>query len=166
MAREVRYWPAVVCLIVAALLEVLPLPDVLATWRPPFAAIAIIYWTVMWPNRISVGTAFLVGLFLDLLHGSLLGENALSLSIVCYLAFRFHLRIRIFPLWQMSLTVFALLAVNAFLQLWIDGVAGAPPAGVDRWTQVLAGALLWPILMGVMDRIRELTEPRSRSINY
>jgi len=164
MARQVRYWPALVCLIVAAMLEVMPLPGFLALWRPPFAAVAIIYWVMMWPDKVGIGTAFIIGLILDLLHGTLLGQNALSLSVVAYLTFRFHLRIRIFPLWQLTLTVLALLTVNAFVQLWIDGVAGAPPAGIARWTQVISGAVLWPVLMGIMDRVRIMSEMRSTSL--
>ena len=75
-----------------------------------------------------------------------------------YLTLRFHLQIRIFPLWQLTMTVFALLAIEAFILFWIDGVAGNPPLGLARWTQVLAGAILWPPVMAAMDRLRERVE--------
>lgn len=166
MARSVKVWPAFVCLLFAAALEIVPLPDFAGPWRPPFAAIALIYWVMMWPTRINLGTAFIIGIILDLLHGNLLGQNALSLSVVAYLTLRFHLRIRIFPVWQLTLAVFALLAVNAFIQLWIDGVAGAPPAGAARWLQVITGALLWPVLMGIMDRIRINAERDNARFTY
>ena len=77
-----------------------------------------------------------------------------------YLTLRFHLQIRIFPLWQLTATVFALLAIEAFILFWIDGVAGNPPVGLARWTQVLTGAVLWPLFMAIMDRIRERIEYR------
>jgi len=166
MARNVKTWPAIVCLLVAAGLEVMPLPDVLTPWRPPFAAIALIYWVMMWPNRVNLGTAFIIGLILDLLHGNLLGQNALSLSVITYLVMRFHLQIRIFPVWQLMLTIFAMLAINAFIQLWIDGVAGIPPAGITRWTQVLSGTILWPVLMGIMDWIRIGAERDNARFTY
>ena len=160
MARQVTIWPVWVLLIAAVGLEVLPLPGFLEPLRPPWTAMAVIYWTMMWPGRFGLGTAWIAGLTLDILHGSLLGEYALALSLVAYLTMKFHLQIRIFPLWQLTMTVFALLAVNAFIQFWIDGVAGIPSAGVTRWTQVLSGAVLWPPMMAIMDRVRMQSERR------
>jgi cell shape-determining protein MreD len=58
------------------------------------------------------------------------------------------------------MTVFALLVVNAFILFWIDGVAGNPPAGFARWSQVIVGGILWPPVMAIMDRIRERIENR------
>ncbi|MCZ6517463.1 MAG: rod shape-determining protein MreD, partial [Gammaproteobacteria bacterium] len=85
---------------------------------------------------------------------------AIALSIVAYLTLRFHLQIRIFPMWQLTMTVFALLAINAFIQFWIDGVAGVGAAGIGRWTQVMTGAILWPPLMALMDRVRVQIQTR------
>ena len=42
----------------------------------------------------------------------------------------------------------------------LDGVAGIGAAGISRWTQVLIGAILWPPLMALMDRVRLQIETR------
>ena len=97
---------------------------------------AIIYWAMMWPRMCGILTAFIAGLMLDLLCGSLLGQHALALSVVAYLTLRFHLQIRIFPLWQLTVTAFMLMAIDAFLVFWADGIAGYPSGGIARWTQV------------------------------
>ncbi len=161
MAKPVVIWPAIVSLLGALVLEVLPLPDALSFWRPPFLTLTIIYWVMMWPNRIGVATAFLLGLALDTLHGSLLGQNALTLSLVAYLCYRFHLQIRIFPLLQLTGSVAALLLVSAFVQFWIDGVAGLPSAGLLRGLPVITGTIVWPFLMGALDRLRYSAENRN-----
>ena len=153
-------WPVWVILVAMTGLASVPLPDVITPLRPPLAAMAIIYWTMMWPRVFGLGSAWLVGLILDVLYGDLLGQHALALSVVAYLTMKFHLQIRIFPLWQLTATVFSLLAIEAFILFWIDGVAGNPPAGITRWTQVLAGAILWPVVMALMDRVRERLEHR------
>ena len=124
---------------------------------------AVIYWIMMWPRVFGLGTAWTVGLILDVLQGELLGQHALALTIVGYLTLRFHLQIRIFPLWQLTMTVFALLTFDGFIQLLIEGLAGLPIAGPIRWTRILSGALLWPIVLGVMDRLRMQSEFRSSS---
>jgi len=122
---------------------------------------AIIYWVMMWPRVFGVGSAWTLGLLLDVLQGELLGQNALALSVIGYLTLRFHLQIRIFPLWQLTMTVFALLVINAFILFWIDGVAGNPSAGLARWTQVIIGGILWPPVMAIMDRLRVRVENRN-----
>ena len=160
MYRKSVIWPVWVVMLAAISLEVLPLPGFVQPLRPPWAAIAVIYWTMMWPRRFGLGAAWVVGIILDILHGTLLGENAIALSIVAYVTMRFHLQIRIFPMWQLTTTVFALLTINAFIQFWIDGVAGVGSAGISRWTQVMTGAILWPPLMALMDRVRVQIETR------
>ena len=160
MARRVRIWPVVVAFIAAIALEVVPLPDFLQPVRPPLPAMVLIYWAMMWPERFGLIAAFTLGICLDILHGQLLGQNALALCVVAYLTLRFHLQIRIFPLWQLTITIFALLTVGAFLELMIEGIAGLPSAGLDRWSRVLSGTLFWPLLLGVMDRLRMQVEHR------
>ncbi len=161
--RRAPRWPAWLVLLGAAALVTLPLPGLVTPFRPPWATMAIIYWIMMWPRHFGVGAACLLGLLLDILQGALLGQHALSLAVVGYLMVRFHLQLRNFPLWQLTMSVFALLAVDAFILFWIDGIAGNPAVGFARWTQVLSGAILWPPVMALMDRIRERVETRDPS---
>lgn len=165
MARPIRVWPVYGVLFLAVALEIAPLPDALQLFRPPLVAMVLIYWAMMWPERIGVAIAFLLGIALDLLHGQLLGQNALALCTVTYLTLRFHLQIRIFPLWQLTMTVLALLLVDAFLQWLTEGIAGIPSAGWVRGIQALTGAILWPLAMGIMDRLRQQVEYRSPNFN-
>lgn len=150
-------------LLTSLALTCLPLPDILTPARPPWLTMAVIYWAMMWPRLCGIGTAFVAGLLLDLLQGSLLGQHALALSLVSYLTLKVHLQIRIFPLWQLTMTVFTLLTVDAFIVFWVDGIADLPIHGAARWTQVLAGALLWPPVMAFFDRLRLRAENRGKS---
>ena len=51
MYRKSVIWPVWVVMLAAISLEVLPLPGFVQPLRPPWAAIAVIYWTMMWPRR-------------------------------------------------------------------------------------------------------------------
>jgi rod shape-determining protein MreD len=159
-SRRTPKWPVWIALLVATALVAVPMPDAMTPFRPPWATVAVIYWIMMWPRAFGIGSAWIVGLIIDILHGNLLGQHAFALTVVGYLTLRFHLQIRIFPLWQLTMTVFALLTVEAFIMFWSDGIVGNPPAGFARWTQVIVGAILWPPVMAVMDRIREGIERR------
>jgi len=165
MARSARNWPLAIAFLVAIIIEIVPLPGVLQAFRPPLPVMVMIYCAMMWPERFGVGTAFCLGICLDILHGQLLGQNALALTVVTYLTLRFHLQIRIFPLWQLTITVLALLTLDAFLQSLVEGLAGIAPAGLTRWARVLAGAILWPLVLGIMDRLRQHSEYRNPNFN-
>jgi len=155
-----RSWPVLVALLCAITIEMMPLPAWMQPFRPPLPAMVLIYWVMMWPERFNLGFAFLLGICLDILHGQLLGQNALVLTVVTFITLRFHLQIRIFPLWQLTMTVFALLTLGAFLEFLIEGIAGLLPVGMSRWGRVLAGTALWAPVMGIMDRLRMTVEFR------
>jgi len=157
------HWPLWLVLLVAVSLSAVPLPDYLQPVRPPWAAMAVVYWTMMWPRHCGLVSAWVVGLLLDLLQGTLLGQHAVALAVLSYLTLKFHLQIRIFPLWQLTVTVFSLLAINALIVFLIDGFSGEPLGGMSRWTQVLSGAVLWPMVMAIMDRIRERLETQGKT---
>jgi rod shape-determining protein MreD len=146
----------------AMVLAIVPLPEAVEPFRPPFVTMAIIYWAMMWPRLCGPLTAFVAGLMLDLLHGSMLGQHALALTVVSSLTLRFHLQIRIFPLWQLTMTAFMLMAVDAFLVFWADGIAGYPMGGITRWSQVLAGGVAWAPAMAFLDNLRLRAENRSK----
>ena len=156
-------WPVWCILLLALAAELLPLPAVAQALRPAFTTMVLIYWTLMWPGRFGIFTAFLFGLLIDIAHGSLLGQHALTLSVISYLVLRLHLQLRGFPLWQ--LTVFALVFLEGFLLLWIDGATGRATLGPQRWGPVFAAALFWPIVMAIMDRVRERLERRKSSFS-
>jgi rod shape-determining protein MreD len=151
-----------VTIIGATGLAIVPLPALVEPFRPPWVTMVLIYWCLMWPRLCGILTAFTAGLALDVLYGNLLGQHALSLSAVAYLTLRFHLQIRIFPLWQLTMTVFMLMTIDAFLVFWIDGISGYPGGGAARWTPVLAGGVAWAPVMAVLDALRLRAENRNK----
>jgi len=163
MSRHTHIGGAILCLVVGTALEIMPLPDLLQAVRPPLPLMILIYWALMWPERLGLGAAFVIGIALDILHGQLLGQNAFAFCVVTFITVRFHLQIRIFPLWQMTMTVFALLTIALFLHVLIDGVAGYGTEGLARWPRTLSGALLWPVVMSLLDRVRMQNETRTTS---
>lgn len=158
-------WPVWLLMLLAVAAEMVPVASYVEPFRPPFATMAVIYWALMWPGRFGVFSAWLLGLLLDVSGGTILGQHALSLSVVSFLVLRFHLQLRVFPLWQLAASVFALLFLDAFLRLWVDGVIGKATLGPARWGPVLAAGLLWPLLMALMDRVRERLERRDTGLS-
>jgi rod shape-determining protein MreD len=142
----------------ASTLSLVPLPDSVAPLRPDWVAVVLLYWSLMAPRHFSLLTAFWMGIALDTLSGALLGQNALALLVVVYLAEKFHLRLRVFPLSQLAITVFLLLGLYEFILFWIDGMAGRSVPLVERWVPPLTGTLVWVLLYMMFDR-REREAP-------
>lgn len=138
----------------AVLLAAMPFPVWAEPFRPDWVALVLIYWCLAIPERVSVGTGWLLGFIQDVLYGSLLGSNALAKTLVAFLAVRLHLQLRMFPRWQQAVSVFGLLIANQLLVLWIRGAIGHAPELISYWTPSIVGALLWPWLFVILRDLR------------
>jgi rod shape-determining protein MreD len=136
--------------LVALVLTVLPLPKWLDVLRPAFLVLTVLYWSINTPRAAGIGLGFLCGLLLDVFQGPVLGEHALALSIVAYIAVREHQRIRSKPAFQQSLVVFALLAFYEFVVFAIDGWTGHPVTSPLRWLHCVTGAIVWPMAAAML----------------
>ena len=129
---------------VALVLSVLPLPPWLDALRPAFLVLAVLYWSVNAPRTGGIALGFFAGLALDVFQGPVLGEHALALSLVTYIAVREHQRIRSKPAIQQALIVFAALVVYEIVLFMIDGWTGHAVTTPLRWVHTVTGALIWP----------------------
>lgn len=140
----------------AFILTMLPIPDKLEIYRPEWVTLILIYWCLALPHRTGVFTGWMVGLLLDIHFGSLLGQHALTLSVVAYLSYKLHVRIRLYPLLQQSLIVLLLVALSQILVLWISGITGDAPGDWSYWLPSLTSMLVWPWLFYLMRAIRRI----------
>ncbi len=140
----------VATLSIAAFLTILPMPDEAQNYRPQWGALVLIFWSLTLPRRVGVFWAFGMGLVLDVLSGALLGQHALSLSVVAFLAIELHRRILPFPPWQQAFSVWLLLVVERLLGLWVMGAAGQPTPTLGYWLPTFVGLLLWPWLSALL----------------
>ena len=130
--------------LVALILTVLPLPRWLDVVRPAFLVLTVLYWSVNAPRAGGLAIGFFAGLMLDVFQGPVLGEHALALSLVTYIAVREHQRIRSKPAIQQALIVFPALMLYELVLFMIDGWTGHPVTSPLRWVHTVSGALIWP----------------------
>ncbi len=147
-------------LIIAMSLDILALPASLIPFRPDWVALTVIYWSMALPQRFSLVSAWIAGLLLDELTGTLLGQHALALTILAYISIHFYQRMRTYPLWQQALGVGLMLIVYRLLMLWIYGISGHPPHTWTYWPPLLTDILIWPwvylLLRGMRRRLQPL----------
>ncbi len=148
---QVSGWRVFASVLVALILTILPLPRWLEILRPDLVLLVVIYWSLTAPRFAGLTFAWMCGFAIDVLHGMVLGQHALSFLLVATITQHFQLRMRIFPIWHQALGVFMLLTLYQFTVFWIDGIIGEAVVTWLRWLPVLTGALFWPIAVAVMD---------------
>lgn len=142
-------WLTAVCGLV---LSVIPLPLWFAVFRPVFLVMVVLYWSIMTPRAGGIFLGFVCGLILDVFTGTLLGEHALALGFVTYLAVRFSLLLRAKPLFEQSAYVLIALVLYETVLWAIDGWTGHVISTPLRWAHAFTGALLWPVMVGIFGR--------------
>jgi rod shape-determining protein MreD len=130
--------------LVALMFTALPLPPWLDVVRPAFLVLMVLYWSVYAPGTGGIALGFFAGLTLDVFQGPVLGEHALALALVTYIAVLEHQRIRSKPALQQAMIVFAVLMVYEVVLFMIDGWTGHPVTSALRWIHPVTGALIWP----------------------
>lgn len=135
-------------------LTALPLPDWARPFRPEWVTLVLVYWCLALPSRVNVGVGWLVGLFVDVITGNLLGQHALSLAVVAYVTVKVHTQVRVYPLWQQALSVFVLVALSQLLVVWVKGIIGQAPESWVYWAPSVTSAVLWPWIYIVMRDVR------------
>ena len=138
----------------AVLLSLLQMPEMLLPFIPYWVAMVVIYWSMETRGIISLGHAFLIGLVLDVLSGSLMGLHALSLVIMVFLVQRFRSRLRFFPPWQQAFSILGLLVNDRIILIWITVLLGESLPTWKYWLPPLVGMAIWPWLFLGLDRLR------------
>ncbi len=117
-----------------------------AVWAPDLVALVLVFWTVHQPQRVSIGVAFFFGLCMDVHQTALLGQHALSYSVLCYLAVLIHLRLLWFSVPTQALQVMPLFFAAHAIELGLRMLGGGVFPG---WQMLLAPVLetvLWPVV--------------------
>jgi rod shape-determining protein MreD len=144
-------WIAVpVTVLFALVLTLLPMPEWTVWLRPAWVMMVLIYWSMTSPQHVNVGTAWTVGIILDVLNGTLLGEHALALVIVTYFVVRMHSQLRVYPILQQAIWVFLFVLLYQFVLFCVQGFLGELPKTWLYWSSSATSMLLWPWVYTIM----------------
>lgn len=138
----------------ALVLAVFPMPRLIDYIRPEWVAMTIIFWVLVSPNKVGIFMAFAMGILLDVLHGNLLGQNALALSIMAYLVILLHSRMRLYNPLQQSFLVFILIGLFLLVRYWTESIAIGQGKTALLWPSV-GSALIWPLWYNVLLAVRQ-----------
>jgi rod shape-determining protein MreD len=156
-ARSSNTWFIWLTFGLALLLSVSSMPKFMELGRPLWLALFLTYWVLALPHRVGMTTAWVVGLLADVLNGTLLGQNALILTLITFLVLTLHQRLRMFPMWQQSMVLLVVFGLAQLVQLWLNALTGSRPPTLTFVLPALVSALLWPwvctLLRGLHQRL-------------
>lgn len=139
---------------VAFVLAIIPLPSLLNYIRPEWVAMTVIFWLLTSPAKAGIFLAFAMGLLLDVLHGHLLGQNALALTLLAYLCMLLHSRMRLYNPLQQSLLVFVLIGLYLLVRFWTESIIVGQGKSALLWPSV-GSAFLWAIWYNILFTLRQ-----------
>jgi len=113
---------------------------------PDLLALALTFWAVHQPRRVGVGTAFMLGLVMDVHQGALLGQHALAYTLLAFFALALSRRLTWFTLAQQALQVLPLFLAMHTVSLVVRLIAGDLFPGWNVFVAPLIEAVLWPLV--------------------
>lgn len=75
-------WMVWLTFAIGMLLSVSPMPQFMEILRPLWLALLLAFWALALPHKVGMVTAMCLGLAEDVMYGTLLGQNALILTLI------------------------------------------------------------------------------------
>jgi len=140
-------------LAVALVLQLIELPYALAILRPMFVPLVLVYWVMVVPQPTGLLTAWIVGLLLDVLLGTVLGQHALGLTLMVFVTLQVRGILSLYPIWQEALALVPIWMLYTFLMFWIDGATGHRADPWLQWLPIVTTGLAWPLVFATMNSL-------------
>lgn len=145
-------------LIWALALNLLPLGKTL--WVPDMVLLTLAFWGVHTSQRVGMGTAFVLGLCMDVHQSALLGQHALAYTALMYACTLIYRRLPWLGLVAQAVQMLPLLAGAHALELLIGMGTGGAFAGPMILLPPVMEALLWPLASWLLLLPQRVPPPR------
>src|SRR3990167_6941158 len=128
------------------ILTIMPLPDMLVQFRPPWILLILLYMQFYLPHYFNVTLIFILGLMLDSLLATVIGEHALILCVVAWLATSKTRRFALFSIGQQMIFIAFFAMVYQIGIALIDSFLGYRATLESILGAGLVSVLVWPWL--------------------
>lgn len=148
-ASPLFIWGSLLAALAVAMLQNMGLWD-RAAWTPDILALVLMFWSIHQPQRIGIGVAFFFGLLIDVHQGAMLGQHALSYTVLSFLALAIHRRLLWFTVPSQALQVLPLFAASHAIELLARMLAGGAFPGFLLLLAPVLESLLWPVVSVIL----------------
>ena len=149
-------WVVILTLLIAITLSAMQLPFPVPHWfvllRPEWVLLTVFYWAVERPDRVPMVFVWLLGLVLDVLHGSPLGVNGLGLATIVCIAWSFRERLRMYSRLQQAIVVFFLALTLQCLEHVVAAWVQDASISITLVVPAVVTMLVWPFVAELIQR--------------
>ena len=143
-------------IVVAFILQIMPMPGFIDVYRPDWLLLILCYWTMALPNRVGVGMTAICGVVLDVLYGTSLGVHSFAMAIPVYLVAANYQRFRNYSVVQQAIMIFILSMFYHMLVYWLQYWLTGVQFRFEFLWPVVTSVFLWPWLFWFLRRYRRL----------
>ncbi|MDN4501947.1 rod shape-determining protein MreD [Alteromonadaceae bacterium BrNp21-10] len=151
---KVKNYAIAISLILALMLQVMPLPIMVDAFRPDWVLLVLAYWALALPTRVNVGVAFIYGLVLDILLGTTLGIHSFSMSLVIFILAANYQRLRNYSVWQQAMIIGIMAALYHLVVFWLQHLLTDIYFLFDYLWPVLSSIFFWPWVFMILRKTR------------
>lgn len=133
-----------IAFIIALTLTILPMPELISVFRPPWIVLLVLYIEYYLPGKFTLISLLLVGLILDVLLATVIGEHSFALLFVAWVASSKSRRFQFFSMMQQIVTIGFFCLLYQVVICFIDGLLGL---NYNIWTPLamaFLGMFFWP----------------------
>lgn len=149
-------------LVIALILNFLPLHNNTLLFRPDFVALVTLYWCVQHPYKIGMTVAFVMGLMMDVANINVLGQHALAYCVATYLSLVLGRRLRLFNSWQQAPQIGFILLIMQTVMIVVAVLGGLKFPGWEYYFATLTGSLAWiPVSLLLSLPLKQKADPNA-----
>ncbi|WP_345533631.1 rod shape-determining protein MreD [Viridibacterium curvum] len=130
-----------ITLVIALTLHFIPMGSFYAI--PDFVALVLAFWCVREPLRVGMGTAFILGVVVDVAHGAVMGQHATAYVLLAYASIIMSRRLLWFAPTAQALHMAPLFLMTQIVMLVIRLLVGGRFPGWEYFFSSFTTAVLW-----------------------
>ena len=143
------YLAMAISFVLASVLSIYPLSASIALFRPMWLVMVLVFWLIFQPARMGVILAFFIGLGVDLLTDSRLGQQALCAVIVAFFVkfiSGYLKQLSLGLVWLLASACLLLYQISLVILHFFTQAVFVPELFVAVFTSIF----VWPLLVAVM----------------
>ena len=151
---QLQNYAILLSIIIALVLQIMPMPSVADVYRPDWVLLVLSYWTLALPHRVNIGFAFFIGLVLDILLGTSMGVHSLAMSACIYVLAANYQRLRNYSVWQQAIMIGTMSALYNLVVFWLQHLLTDIYFLFDYLWPVLTSMVIWPWIFWLLRKVR------------
>lgn len=139
-----------ISLMLGMVLALIPMPEWAVWLRPNWVLAILVFWLIVAPHRVGIGFCWIVGLFMDLLTGTVLGQQALIYCLTAYFVLKFQYWLAHMPILQQTAMILLLMLFDITIERCLLIVFQHSIVNWLFWLPAITTAVIWPWLSGLL----------------